>query len=117
MTERSEHADGSRAPGAVPEGDGPASVDDAPARAHVLASGRVQGVWFRSSTKERASGLGVAGWVRNRPDGRVEAVFEGERSSVQRLVEWMHDGPPRASVDDVEVEYEEPRGESGFSVT
>ncbi len=86
-------------------------------RAHVLVSGRVQGVFFRASTRQRASELGVSGWVANRPDGRVEAVFEGGPAAVRRMVEWMHEGPERATVDGVEVDYEEPRGESGFSVS
>jgi acylphosphatase len=86
-------------------------------RAHVLVSGRAQGVFFRASTRQKASELGVSGWVMNRPDGRVEAVFEGGPAAVRRVVEWMHEGPERAMVDGVEVDYEEPRGESGFSVS
>ena len=71
--------------------------------AHVLISGRVQGVWFRSSTKQKAEQLGVTGWVRNTQDGRVEAIFEGEENSVKSLIEWCHHGPPLAKIEKVEV--------------
>ena len=76
-------------------------------RAHVYISGRVQGVFFRDSTRHLARQYGVAGWVRNLPDGRVEAVFEGEKDAVQRLVDWCHQGPPGARVDRVDVEWQE----------
>jgi acylphosphatase len=85
-------------------------------RKRVVAHGRVQGVFFRDSTRQRAESAGVAGWVANRPDGTVEAVFEGEGSAVERLVEWMHDGPRGASVDRIEVNEEEPEGLSGFEL-
>ena len=80
-------------------------------RAHVFISGRVQGVFFRANTKRVAEELGVKGWVRNLPDGRVEAVFEGEEESVKKIIEWCHQGPPAARVDKVEVTYEEYKGE------
>jgi len=80
-------------------------------RAHVWISGRVQGVFFRAHTKELADELGLTGWVRNLPDGRVEAVFEGEEDAVLRAIEWCKRGPPLASVEKVEVRYEEPTGE------
>lgn len=80
-------------------------------RAHVWISGRVQGVFFRAHTAERARQLGVVGFVRNLPDGRVEAVFEGEASAVEKMIAWCHQGPPRARVEGVEVQWEEPRGE------
>ncbi len=87
------------------------------ARAHVHVSGRVQGVFFRYEVREQASRLGVGGWVRNTRDGRVEAVFEGERSRVGEVLKFCHRGPPGASVSGVEVEWEEPTGEfSGFEV-
>ena len=70
---------------------------------NVLISGRVQGVWFRSSTKQKAEQLGVTGWVRNTKDGRVEAIFEGEENSVKSLIEWCHHGPPLAKIEKVEV--------------
>jgi len=85
-------------------------------RAHVFIDGRVQGVTFRATTKQTAADNDVTGWVRNLDDGRVEAVFEGEESSVEAMVEWCHTGSPRAAVDDVEVEYEPPEGESGFEI-
>jgi acylphosphatase len=86
-------------------------------RVRVYVSGKVQGVFFRDSTRERAERLGVSGWVRNLPDGRVEAVFEGEAGAVDELVRWCHEGPPHARVEGVEVE-EEPAsgGTKGFEV-
>ena len=80
-------------------------------RAHVFVSGRVQGVSFRWYTQLKAQELGLAGWVRNLWDGRVEAIFEGEKKAVQRAVDWCHVGAPSARVYDVEVSYEEPSGE------
>jgi acylphosphatase len=82
----------------------------------VTVSGRVQGVFFRDSCREEATAAGVAGWVRNTPDGGLEAVFEGDEDAVDRLVEWCRSGPSAAEVDSVEVADEEPQGESGFSV-
>jgi acylphosphatase len=75
-------------------------------RTHVLVTGRVQGVWFRESTREKATELGAGGWVRNLPDGRVEAMFEGPAEAVRAAVEFVHEGPPLANVDSVEVEEE-----------
>lgn len=84
-------------------------------RVHVFVSGKVQGVFFRSSTKDRAEELGLSGWVRNLPDGRVEAVFEGEKEEVDKMVEWCRKGPEYARVTGVEVLIEEFRGEyKGF---
>ncbi|MEM2978716.1 MAG: acylphosphatase [Candidatus Hadarchaeales archaeon] len=85
-------------------------------RAHVHVSGRVQGVFFRYRTSELAERLGVAGWVRNLSDGRVEAVFEGEKEEVEKMLDFCRRGPPGARVDGVEVEWEEPRGEEGFRI-
>ena len=82
-------------------------------RASVVVKGRVQGVYFRSETREQALALGVKGWVRNRPDRAVEAVFEGERESVEKLVEWCHQGPPLAEVTEVQVDWEELPADSG----
>jgi acylphosphatase len=82
----------------------------------VVAHGRVQGVFFRDSTQREARSAGVAGWVTNRPDGAVEAVFEGEEDAVQRLVEFVRGGPGHADVEDVEVHDEEPEGLEGFNV-
>lgn len=84
-------------------------------RAHVLVSGMVQGVFFRASTREAAIERGVAGWVRNLPDGSVEAVFEGPRAAVENAVGWIRVGPPRAVVESVEVQWGRPEGLSGFS--
>jgi acylphosphatase len=85
-------------------------------RARVRVSGRVQGVFFRVETSDRARSLGLAGWVRNCPDGSVEAVFEGEPDRVQSMVEWCGRGPSGASVDSVDVKWEEPRNDAGFRV-
>lgn len=81
---------------------------------HVLVTGRVQGVFYRATCVEVAYRNQVSGWVRNLTDGRVEAWFEGDDVSVQALVDWCHDGPPRAHVDDVLVEDVDPRGFDGF---
>ncbi len=80
-------------------------------RAHVLVSGRVQGVYFRDSTRGLAERHGVTGWVRNTTDGRVEAVFEGEEVDVRRVVEWCHRGTPSARVERVDVDWQPYTGE------
>lgn len=85
-------------------------------RSRVVVDGRVQGVWFRASTRDTASRLGVAGWVRNLPDGSVEAVFEGESAAVARAVEWARTGPERALVSSLEECAETPEGLSGFEI-
>lgn len=85
-------------------------------RAHVLITGRVQRVGFRFSTQDMATLYGLAGWVRNLPDERVEAVFEGDRASVEEMIGWCHKGPPHALVQDVMVMYEPPEGLSGFEI-
>jgi acylphosphatase len=81
------------------------------ARAHLHVSGRVQGVGYRFSAIDEARRLGLRGWVRNLPDGRVEAEAEGERTEVEALVAWCRRGPPAAQVDDVEVEWSPYRGD------
>jgi acylphosphatase len=86
-------------------------------RAHVVVRGRVQGVFFRVEARDRARSLGLAGWVRNQPDGSVEAVFEGPRERVDSMVAWCERGPRGAQVETVDVRWEEPRGEHGFSIT
>jgi acylphosphatase len=87
-------------------------------RVRVVVSGRVQGVFFRATTRDRAASLGLTGWVRNRRDGRVEAVFEGPIEKVSRMVAWCRRGPASARVDGAEVSWEEPTGEfSRFNVT
>lgn len=80
-------------------------------RAHVYISGRVQGVYFRSHTRNKANELGLTGWVRNLDDGRVEAVFEGDESDIEQMVEWCRVGEGFARVDDVEVIGEDYIGE------
>ena len=86
-------------------------------RAHVYVSGRVQGVFFRTETKDEAIRRGVTGWVRNLPDGRVEVVFEGEKDAVDRLVEFCKRGPPGARITDIEVAMENYTGEfRGFRI-
>jgi acylphosphatase len=83
-------------------------------RAHVFVSGLVQGVSFRWYAIQHARRAGLGGWVRNRPDGRVEAVFEGSQTAVDGLVAWCREGPPSARVEAVEVVWEEPEGLAEF---
>ena len=85
-------------------------------RRRIVVSGLVQGVWFRDSCRSEARRAGIAGWIRNREDGRVEATFEGEPDGVLTLVNWCMHGPPRAQVTEVEVTEEEPEGEVGFRI-
>lgn len=87
-----------------------------PIQRRVLIAGRVQAVFFRQTARERARELGLSGWVRNRRDGRVEAVFQGSPEAVQAMLAWCHDGPPQAGVTDVEVTPEEPTPFPGFSI-
>jgi acylphosphatase len=82
----------------------------------VVVQGHVQGVFFRETTRRRATTAGVAGWVRNLPDGRVETVLEGEREAVDALVAYVREGPRGARVDWVDVEAEEPEGLTGFEI-
>ncbi|HEX2087366.1 MAG TPA: acylphosphatase [Solirubrobacteraceae bacterium] len=79
-------------------------------------SGRVQGVFFRDSTRRAAESRGVSGWVRNRDDGTVEAWFEGDDDAVASMVEWARSGPSRADVDSVDADDVEPEGLSGFRI-
>ncbi len=85
-------------------------------RRRVIVRGLVQGVFFRDSTRRLAQRLSVTGWVANRPDGAVEAVFEGEADAVERLVAFSREGPRGAQVDSVQVEEEEPEQLTGFSM-
>ena len=86
-------------------------------RAHVVVSGRVQGVFFRAEAQEKAKELGVFGWVKNLSEGRVEAVFEGERDKVEQMVKWAKSGPPGAIVNDLNVVWEEYQAEfSNFEI-
>ena len=85
-------------------------------RRHVTVSGEVQGVFFREAARRKATEAGVAGWITNRSDGRVEAVFEGPAEAVDDLVEFCRQGPTAATVADIDVQTEEPEGLSGFDV-
>ncbi len=87
-------------------------------RAHAIITGKVQGVWFRVETQQAARSHGVNGWVRNKMDGSVEAVFEGYESNVQATLAWCQKGPPHSRVDEVAVTWQEFVGDlSDFSVT
>jgi acylphosphatase len=86
-------------------------------RRHVIVRGEVQGVFFRDSTRKEAESRGVSGWVKNRGDGSVEAVFEGPADAVEAMLEWCRSGPSRADVEDMNVSVEEePDGLEGFEV-
>ncbi len=85
-------------------------------RRHVIVRGSVQGVFFRSDCRDEASRHGVSGWIANRSDGAVEAVFEGQPDAVDAMTAWVRHGSRHASVDSVEVSDEDPTGESGFAV-
>jgi acylphosphatase len=87
------------------------AVNPVKVRAHIFISGRVQGVFFRSETMHEAIQLGITGWIRNTPDGRVEAVVEGEEKNVKELSEFCKHGPPGARVANVEITWENCTGE------
>lgn len=74
-------------------------------------------MFFRAETRDRATSLGLAGWVRNNSDGTVEAVFEGDKERVESMVEWCRRGPPHAHVEDVDIAWETPQGDDGFAVS
>lgn len=80
-------------------------------RVHIFVQGMVQGIFFRAKTRQKAKVLGLTGWVKNLPDGRVEAVFEGEKEKVEQTIEWIKKGPLFSRVDDVKVDFEEYKGE------
>ncbi len=90
--------------------------DESLSRSRVMLDGRVQGVGFRQWCADAARARKVAGWVRNRRDGRVEAVFEGPATAVAQMVQWCRSGPPGARVDGIEVSSEPPESLSGFRV-
>jgi len=81
---------------------------------HLILHGRVQGVFYRDWTVETARGLGLTGWVRNRPDGTVEAQLEGDEAGVAQMIEAMHEGPPRAQIDRIEQREAEVQGFDSF---
>jgi acylphosphatase len=85
-------------------------------RASVVIKGRVQGVFYRASCRDEASARGLSGWVRNNSDGSVEAAFEGPEDDVLAMLDWCRRGPPSAAVQGVEVTWESPQGERGFSI-
>lgn len=88
------------------------------ARARVVIEGRVQGVFFRAETQRAAQRLGVGGWVRNRPDGTVEALFEGPSQAVNQAVDWCWQGSARSKVSDVKIEWQQYTGEfQEFAIT
>lgn len=87
-------------------------------RAHLIVSGRVQGVYFRAETQEQAAAMGLTGWVRNKPDRSVEIVAEGSREDVEKLIGWCRQGPPGAEVSGVKVAWENYTGEfEKFKIT
>ncbi len=86
-------------------------------RAHLTVSGIVQGVFFRSTSRHQAIRLGLTGWVKNRMDGKVEIVAEGETGAISNFIQWCHEGPPGSRVDKVDIAWEEYTGEfTGFSI-
>jgi acylphosphatase len=85
-------------------------------RRHVTVRGDVQGVFFRDSTRRKATQAGVAGWVANRPDGSVEAVFEGTPDAVEALLEFAREGPTDASDESIDVDEESPEGLTSFDM-
>ncbi len=92
-------------------------IDQDKLKVQVFISGRVQGVNFRHYTQKEASSLGLTGWVRNLPDSRVEAVFEGNSEAIHRMVAWCYSGPTLADIENVEVDYFAPTGEfSSFEI-
>ncbi len=88
------------------------------ARARILVTGRVQGVFFRDHTRRWASAMELSGWVRNLPDGRVEALVEGEKKRIENLAGRLKEGPPLSRVENVQTEWEEYKGEfADFRIT
>jgi acylphosphatase len=86
-------------------------------RRRVIVQGRVQGVFFRDTTRRMARSRGLGGWVRNTPEGTVEAVFEGDRDAVESMVRWSREGPRGATVERVVVTEEEPEGLTEFRIS
>ena len=83
---------------------------------HVKISGRVQGVWYRASTKQKAESLGIKGWVRNTDEGCVEAVFEGEDEIVDEMISWCRRGPPMSHVKNVDIKTQNLSNLEGFEI-
>jgi len=91
-------------------------MSEPPIRRHAIVNGHVQGVFFRDATRRQALASGVGGWIRNRPDGTVEAVLEGPPAAVQQMLQFMQSGPPDAQVERLQVSDEEPEGLSSFEI-
>ena len=86
-------------------------------RAHIFVSGKVQGVFYRESTKKKAERLGVLGWIKNLRDGRVEAIFEGDKGNVEEMVNWARKGPIWAKIEALELIWDDYQGEfKGFEI-
>ena len=85
-------------------------------RVRVFISGKVQGVFYRANTKKKAQELELAGWVKNLPDGRVEAVFEGPKNRIKEMIDWCWQGSPASRVEDIEKKEEEEKGLRGFEI-
>lgn len=79
-------------------------------RAHIIVTGLVQGVYYRATARQEARALGITGWVKNRPEGTVEAMAEGEKNKVEQFIEWCRQGPPDSQVSSVQVEWEDTMG-------
>lgn len=86
------------------------------AAVHIVVRGRVQGVWFRASAQERASGLHLTGWVRNRPDGAVELHAEGDPEKLDQFIQWCREGPPAAKVTRLDTRSVDPQGMETFDI-
>jgi acylphosphatase len=91
-------------------------MSEPPIRRHAIVTGHVQGVFFRDATRRKALASCVGGWVRNRPDGSVEAVLEGPPVAVQQMLQFLRAGPPDAAVTDVEVSEQRPEGLTSFEI-
>lgn len=85
-------------------------------RVHVFIKGKVQGVFFRKNTKNKADELGISGWVKNLADGRVEAVFEGEKNKVKKMIDWCYKGSSASKVEKIEVNKQKEQDLKGFQI-
>ncbi len=83
---------------------------------HLIARGRVQGVWFRAGTREQALQLGLCGWAKNCPDGTVEIHAEGEKEPLEQFINWCRKGTPSAEVSDLDIEWVDPKGLNSFEI-
>jgi acylphosphatase len=85
-------------------------------RTHLIISGKVQGVGYRYYTAQQAKKLGITGWVKNLPDGRVEAIFEGTQQTITEMINWCRQGPSAAQVTDITINHEKPQGHKKFEI-